>query len=78
MGVPIHVVDAFTQAPFTGNPAAANTSLTTKRLFRAEMQVEIGRYAFVSRFSGPAVGVDEDPVTGSAHCTPVWSVIAST
>lgn len=29
---------------------------------------------FVSRFFGPAVGVDEDPVTGSAHCTlgPYW------
>jgi PhzF family phenazine biosynthesis protein len=30
---------------------------------------------FVSRFFGPAVGVDEDPVTGSAHCSlaPYWS-----
>ena len=30
---------------------------------------------FVSRFFAPAVGVDEDPVTGSAHCglTPLWS-----
>ena len=30
---------------------------------------------FVSRFFGPAVGVDEDPVTGSAHCClgPYWS-----
>jgi PhzF family phenazine biosynthesis protein len=29
---------------------------------------------FVSRFFAPAVGVDEDPVTGSAHCTlgPWW------
>ena len=26
------------------------------------------RYDFVSRFFAPAVGVDEDPVTGSAHC----------
>jgi len=33
------------------------------------------KYDFVSRFFGPAVGVDEDPVTGSAHCalTPYWS-----
>jgi PhzF family phenazine biosynthesis protein len=33
-------------------------------------------YDFVSRFFGPAVGVDEDPVTGSSHCalTPYWSV----
>ena len=30
---------------------------------------------FVSRFFGPAVGIYEDPVTGSAHCTlvPYWS-----
>jgi len=29
---------------------------------------------FVSRFFGPNVGIDEDPVTGSAHCllTPYW------
>ncbi|WIX81517.1 PhzF family phenazine biosynthesis protein [Amycolatopsis carbonis] len=29
---------------------------------------------FVSRFFGPGVGVDEDPVTGSAHCAlaPYW------
>lgn len=25
-------------------------------------------YDFVSRFFGPSVGIDEDPVTGSAHC----------
>ena len=30
---------------------------------------------FVSRFFAPAAGIDEDPVTGSAHCTlvPYWS-----
>lgn len=32
-------------------------------------------YDFVSRFFAPLVGVNEDPVTGSAHCclTPYWS-----
>lgn len=32
-------------------------------------------YDFVSRFFGPAVGVNEDPVTGSAHSalTPYWA-----
>lgn len=32
-------------------------------------------YAFVSRFFAPNAGVNEDPVTGSAHCmlTPYWS-----
>lgn len=31
-------------------------------------------YDFVSRFFAPTVGVDEDPVTGSAHCClgPYW------
>lgn len=33
-----------------------------------------GKYDFVSRFFAPAVGVPEDPVTGSAHCAlgPYW------
>jgi PhzF family phenazine biosynthesis protein len=32
-------------------------------------------YDFVSRFFAPRAGVDEDPVTGSAHCAlaPFWS-----
>jgi PhzF family phenazine biosynthesis protein len=32
-------------------------------------------YDFISRFFAPAVGVDEDPVTGSAHCAlgPFWA-----
>jgi len=32
-------------------------------------------YDFVSRFFAPGAGIDEDPVTGSAHCalTPYWS-----
>lgn len=32
-------------------------------------------YDFVSRFFAPQVGINEDPVTGSAHCclTPYWS-----
>jgi PhzF family phenazine biosynthesis protein len=32
-------------------------------------------FDFVSRFFGPAVGIDEDPVTGSAHCclAPFWA-----
>ncbi len=31
-------------------------------------------YDFVSRFFAPAMGIDEDPVTGSAHCclAPFW------
>ncbi len=26
------------------------------------------RYDFMSRFFAPGAGIDEDPVTGSAHC----------
>jgi PhzF family phenazine biosynthesis protein len=35
----------------------------------------VGEFDFVSRFFAPAQGVDEDPVTGSAHCTlvPFWA-----
>lgn len=34
-----------------------------------------GKYDFVSRFFAPGSGIDEDPVTGSAHCclTPFWA-----
>ena len=34
-----------------------------------------GDYDFVSRFFAPAVGINEDPVTGSAHCylAPYWA-----
>ena len=32
------------------------------------------QFDFVSRFFAPAIGIDEDPVTGSAHCAlgPFW------
>lgn len=32
-------------------------------------------YDFVSRFFAPAIGIEEDPVTGAAHCAliPYWS-----
>ena len=30
------------------------------------------RYDVLTRYFAPACGVDEDPVTGSAHCTVVW------
>jgi len=38
-------------------------------------QSETSEYDFVSRFFAPACGIDEDPVTGSAHCclAPWWS-----
>jgi PhzF family phenazine biosynthesis protein len=38
-------------------------------------RADAGDYDFVSRFFAPAVGINEDPVTGSAHCflSPYWS-----
>ncbi len=38
-------------------------------------RAETGPWDFVSRFFAPAVGIDEDPVTGSAHCVlgPYWA-----
>lgn len=40
----------------------------------AERRADVG-HDFVSRFFAPSVGIDEDPVTGSAHCAlaPFWS-----
>jgi predicted PhzF superfamily epimerase YddE/YHI9 len=37
-------------------------------------QASSGRFDFISRFFAPAAGIDEDPVTGSAHCClgPFW------
>ncbi len=40
-------------------------------------RADLPGYDFISRFFAPAVGVPEDPVTGSAHCTlgPFWKSI---
>lgn len=40
----------------------------------AERRFDVG-HDFVSRFFAPSVGIDEDPVTGSAHCAlaPFWA-----
>jgi PhzF family phenazine biosynthesis protein len=42
---------------------------------QASGQASGAAYDYVSRFFAPAAGVDEDPVTGSAHCClgPYWS-----
>lgn len=47
------------------------------RLNRSVIVTALGdnSYDFISRFFGPAIGIPEDPVTGSAHCqlTPYWA-----
>lgn len=45
------------------------------RGFIATTKAETGDFDCVSRFFAPAVGIDEDPATGSAHCAlaPFWA-----
>jgi PhzF family phenazine biosynthesis protein len=45
------------------------------RGFIVTSRSDAGPYDFVSRFFAPAAGVNEDPVTGSAHCClgPYWA-----
>lgn len=44
------------------------------RVIVTSLASEGSEYDFVSRFFAPGVGIDEDPVTGSAHCclAPFW------
>jgi predicted PhzF superfamily epimerase YddE/YHI9 len=58
---------------------AAKPDFTALRLLNARGVIVTSRaagsgYDFVSRFFGPAFGIDEDPVTGSAHSClgPFW------
>lgn len=62
------------------NVLEANPDLTRLRAVPCRGVILTSRsdepeYDFVSRFFAPAVGVDEDPVTGSAHCclAPYWA-----
>ncbi|HEX7101777.1 MAG TPA: PhzF family phenazine biosynthesis protein [Nitrolancea sp.] len=45
------------------------------RGFIATSRSSSAEFDFVSRFFGPGVGIDEDPVTGSSHCClgPFWA-----
>lgn len=40
----------------------------------ATSRAESGEFDFISRYFAPAIGIDEDPVTGAAHCAlgPYW------
>jgi PhzF family phenazine biosynthesis protein len=54
---------------------AAVAALRTSVCVTAPGADEAAPVDFVSRYFAPAHGIDEDPVTGSAHCTltPYWS-----
>lgn len=55
-----------TQLPLQGTIVTASSSDASKS--------NTGQYDFVSRYFAPNAGIDEDPVTGSAHCSlvPFW------
>jgi PhzF family phenazine biosynthesis protein len=76
---PIHGADYFLA---TYEDAAAVASLRPDTAAMGALGANVlataageGDVDFVSRFFAPASGVDEDPVTGSAHCTlaPFWA-----
>ena len=78
MGQHITQVDAFTDTPFGGNPAAV-CLLAEPADARWMQQVALDAAGsagddFVSRFFAPRAGINEDPATGSSHCTlaPFW------
>jgi predicted PhzF superfamily epimerase YddE/YHI9 len=110
MGLPLFIIDAFTDVAFGGNPAAVcllDRPRVDHQRNRMDYLVELGdetavraltpdmrmlarlpmrgvivtahsndsRFDFVSRFFAPGVGIDENPVTGSAHCclAPYWA-----
>ena len=77
MGLRIVQVDAFTDTPFAGNPAAVYVlpapreaqlqTLPVQGVMVTSRATSAG-FDFVSRYFAPRAGIPEDPVTGSAHC----------
>ena len=56
------------------NPDFAGLSSLPVRGFIVTSKSDLPEYDFLSRFFAPAAGINEDPVTGSAHCAlaPFW------
>jgi predicted PhzF superfamily epimerase YddE/YHI9 len=56
------------------NPDFAGLSSLPVRGFIVTTKSDVPEYDFLSRFFAPAAGINEDPVTGSAHCAlaPFW------
>ena len=54
---------------------AAILALDKEVIITAQGSGDWAKYDFVSRMFAPNIGIDEDPVTGSAHCqlTPYWA-----
>lgn len=72
--------DVFVQLPSTAElrslqPDLRKLAATHARGVIVTAEGDGAPYDFISRFFAPQSGVDEDPVTGSAHCalTPFWA-----
>ncbi len=57
------------------NPDFVGLSSLPVRGFIVTVLSDVPKYDFISRFFAPAAGINEDPVTGSAHCAlaPYWA-----
>jgi len=57
------------------NPDFVGLSSLPVRGLIVTAKSDVPEYAFLSRFFAPAAGINEDPVTGSAHCAlaPFWA-----
>ena len=74
MRLPIKVSSA-TSSFMIGVTAAASAAVYFMRGVIVTARSDTPHYDFVSRFFAPGAGIDEDPVTGSAHCClgPFWA-----
>ena len=70
-----YLVEVDTEASVRGlSPHFQRLGTLDTRGIIVTAQAESGGFDFVSRFFAPRSGIDEDPVTGSAHCClgPYW------
>ena len=71
-----HLLDLGSEAAVRGlEPDFRRLRELTTRGVIATAPSDADQFDFMSRFFAPAVGIDEDPVTGSAHCAlgPYWT-----
>ncbi len=71
----IHVDDEALVRDLKPDFRALNADALGRAVVTAAAAAPGGGYDFVSRFFAPNAGIDEDPVTGSAHCclAPYWA-----
>jgi PhzF family phenazine biosynthesis protein len=71
----VELADAAAVAQLQPDAAALRPVPTRGVIVTAAAAADDPDHDFVSRFFAPDVGVDEDPVTGSAHCVlaPYWA-----